>query len=584
MPEELYRPISEFVDRWDDSTDETPTALSLEIDSLDSEHCFSLLDGMEQLAGHFDTGAVTFWIDGGEDRYRVRYNPSSGSIQSERTRGTEYDIDQLHPDDDDVVSSLQQLDQNTATSGDQIREIFSEIHQADHLQMEAQCTLQKSAIENAILEEIDATDTTVHFYFNWENVAGQIRNTPPAAIREKLLEEDHSRSLIVVLSLEDYVYGDAVGITGLSVFSSIDMFSDRPAEWLDDMEEIRRQALIQEPDSLFLPPSFFRFQESSDEELENNTRELFARYTAFFSLLSIVNTAEYRDESAWHVRLQGRQFIEGDIEESSTDHFIVRFDDEEEEVELTNELIEDLYSLFSWTYSDDIENRITVVRNVATLYAHDLYEVITDASKIRGSAESNRRYYVRESVDEFFEFRQELTQSAFRTRREFATLRSELMNDLSRDIFRTFGFIIAIAASAVFRLNNILPPVPMYIAVAGLIFGYGFVTLRRVRGIRAQFVDLLENQSDYVDFYNNFFDDEELEELGLKPDETSPWWCGLYQWWWNRTGRVTDPIGIRCAFALDLWIYYVLILGVWILSAGMVAEATGYIDLVAQIP
>jgi hypothetical protein len=265
--------------------------------------------------------------------------------------------------------------------------------------------------------------------------------------------------------------------------------------------------------------------------------------------------------------------------------FVVGLNGEEKKIEITEGLVNDLYSLFSWTYTDDVENRITVVRNVATLQARDLYEMITDAGKIRGSAESNRQYYIKESVDEFFEFRQDLTESAFQTRREFSNLRSELMNDLSRDIFRTFGFIIAIAASAFFRLDDILPPVLMYNAVAVLIFGYGIVTLRRVRGIRAQFVDLLDNQSDYVDFYSNFFDEEELEELGLEPDNTYPWWCGLFQRWWERSEESTsDPVGVRCAFALDLWIYYILILVFLILSVGMAAEAMEFINLVNQIP
>jgi hypothetical protein len=211
-------------------------------------------------------------------------------------------------------------------------------------------------------------------------------------------------------------------------------------------------------------------------------------------------------------------------------------------------------------------------------------EVIVDAKKIRSSAESNRQYYVRESVDEFFEFRQDLTESAFQTRREFANLRSSLMSDLSRDIFRTFGFIVVIAASVLFRLDNILPSIVTYVSVAALIFGYGFVTLRRVRGIRSQFISLLSNQNDYVNFYSNFFGDQELKEIGLKQDENCPWWCWPYQWWWNRKGEVSEPTNLRCQFALDLWVYYLLIFIVWILAAGMIAEATEFINVVNQVP
>jgi|GEM_PF-3328082 len=584
MFEEMHGSVSEFVNQWSDSADETPSALSIEKDGLDGDSSSLLLDGVEELCEHFDPGAITFQINGGEDSYRIRYNASNGSIQSQRTRATDYDISQLYRGNPELVDILEQIDRDRIDSGEGLREALDLIHRVDSLQVDAQYSLRKSNIEVAISQSLSATGTTVHFYFGWDFFVDQVRGYQPAEIRNELLEDTDSKALCVVLSSDGYAYSNALGVCCLADLDSSDWFIDGSVKWLDEMEDIRRQTLIQDPDRSFLPPTFFRFQSCSDDGYCSMVRHLFAPYVALFSLFSIVNSAERRNAAVWHVRLQGRQFIEGKIELESADRLRVEFDGEEDEIDLSQGVADDLYSLYSWSYRNDVENRITVVRNVATLYARNLFEVISDARKIQGSAESNRRYYVRESVDEFFEFRQDLTESAFETRREFATLRSELMSDLSRDIFRTFGFIIVIAGSTIFRLNDTLPPVPMYIAVSGLIFGYGIVTLRRVRGLRSQFIDLLRAQSDYVDFYSNFFDDEELAEMGLQPDENFPWWCGLLKWTWDREQTATDHLSLRCGFALDLWLYYLLILSIWVIAVGMATEAMGLTSFVGQIP
>jgi hypothetical protein len=349
------------------------------------------------------------------------------------------------------------------------------------------------------------------------------------------------------------------------------------------MKKIRRQTLIQEPDRHFLPPSFFQFNRTSNEEWQEEVQHLFYPHTAIFSILSIANTAEFQSNSTWNVRIQGRQYIEGEIAATSTNNLSVT-SGEEESVELTKERVENLYSLYCWVYNHKVDNRISVARNVATLYARNLADLVTGADEIETSAESSRQYYMKESVDEFFEFRQELTESALETQSRFANLRSELMNDLSRDLFRTFAFIIAIAATAIFRLSDLLPPVPTYLAVSGVLLIYSTVTFRRIRGIRRQFLDLIETQKNQMDFYSDFFDEDELEQRGIESGDADPWWGAPFQFWWNLMNKEVEYVRLRCGFALDLLMYYILIVAVVGIAILLAFEALGITDMISAIP
>ena len=267
MSEELYSVVAEFVEEWEELAKNTSTAFSIQKEELAGRRSVFLLNDVERLADHLEAGAVTFSIESDNDRYRIRYNPTNGSIQSERRQGTEYDIDKIYRGEMELVNVLEQIEDNLISNSSQVRDALGKIHQADQLRVKGQYSLRKSNVEDAIRQIIDAKDIGIHFYFDWESLKKRIENIPPASIRTELLEDNQYRSLIVVLSLSDFIYGNALGVSGLSVVSSLNDFLNDPVKWRAEMEDIRRNTLIQQPDDLFLPPSFFRFSESSDDNL-----------------------------------------------------------------------------------------------------------------------------------------------------------------------------------------------------------------------------------------------------------------------------------------------------------------------------
>jgi hypothetical protein len=493
-------------------------------------------------------------------------------------------IREIYRGNDDLIDALSSVRDDALSSKGEIRDTLRVTDSEDELNINIGYTTRTTDFEQAIADEINDDSLSVHFYIYWQTFKQQIPCTSPTKIREFLLEEGCRNSLIVILSLDSFIQGDSLTVSGLSCLPLEAYPTSTTGDWTKQMEQIRRQTLIQEPDQKFLPPSFFQMPNQSSSELKRKTRRLFNPYIAIFCVLSLANTAEFRGHSTWNVRIRGRQYIEGEISVSPSGELSITSNGNTKLINITNELVGGLYSLYSWVYDSNADSRITVVRNVATLYARSLDEIITDADEIRSSAESNRQYYMKESVDEFFEFRQELTESAFKIQSEFADLRSKLMNDLSHDLFRTFALVLAIAATAVFRLSDVLPSVPVYLSVSGILLIYSIVTFRRIRGIRAQFLDLIESQRSQIDFYGNFFDEGELDERGVGFDNSYPRWGKPFKIWWDFTGEDVHSVRKRCALALDLVIYYLLILVMAATAIGLTLEALEVTNHVSQIP
>lgn len=584
MLEQLNEDLSAFTESWEAYLREGRNQLSLTLEDAEVDECLTLIKDAEDLSETTDTGSLSFDITGSGEEYEINYAPSGDTVSGSRDLGSGTSISQNYRGNDELIETLTNLKDGVLTSREGIIESLEIIDSGGHHQIDIDCTIRASRIEDTIAEVLDESRLSVNLYFSWDTFESHIQGASLAETRQILLsEEDHTKSLVVIHYLDDFVQGDSLSVYALGRLAS-EGYSSTTAGWTDQMEKIRRQTLIQELDLRFLPPSFFQLDRTSNEEWQEEVRQLFYPHIAVFSILSIANTAEFQNSSTWKIRIQGRQYIEGEIAATSINNLSVTSGEGEVPVGLTKERVDDLYSLYCWVYNHNADNRISVVRNVATLYARNIAELVTGADEIESSAESNRQYYMKESVDEFFEFRQELTESAFETQSRFKDLRSELMNDLSRDLFRTFAFIIAIAATAIFRLRDVLPPVPTYLAVSGVLLIYSTVTFRRVRGIRAQFLDLIETQKNQVDFYSDFFDEDELEQRGVRSDDACPWWGAPFGFWWNLMSKEVEYMRLRCGFALDLLMYYVLIVVVVGIGILLAFEAIGVTDMISVIP
>lgn len=576
---ELSESVRRFTARWDRYGIETDGAYSLSVEDASSEQLFDIIGDIESLADIIDPGVLVLQIDGRNDGYRIRYNPHVPQINCERTGG-EYQIESQYSHNEDIVYWLNAIESDSVADSSELRSALEQIAEEGSLELEFQYNLQKGNIVRRIEEELPTEGVTVRFHFSQEHFSTTIEGTPPHEITDYLLEVDDVKTLIVISQFGTFVEGRDIAVSGIDNLTPDAPFFDSAASWPSELEIVRSLTMIENIDSNFIPPSYFQFDTTSDEGAIENLQQLFSKFVILFSILSIVNSAEQVDSTGWRVRMSGRQYLEGVISSSGGSGLSVIFDGEERSVNDSHRLSEELYSIYEWIFrSGQAENRIVVFRNVATLFARSIDDFLSNASKILSSAKANRQYFLEQSIDDFFEFRQELMEGAFRTQRSFSELRSELMQDFTRDLFRTFGFILILSLTVFFQLDTVLPINLVFNLIAILVLVYGLITLRRIRGIRRNFNTVMENRGNFVDFYGRFLDDQELEEIGIDSSEGISWLCGLLV---PTVDGHEDP-QVRCGFTIDFILYY-LLAGAVILGALLLLVDTNIVDIIHQIP
>ncbi|WP_152416109.1 hypothetical protein [Halococcus hamelinensis] len=561
--------LSDFLERWRESATERNREYSLNPEQINEEQIPELIENVERLSESFSPGSFGIDIDGGEDQYNVDWDVSLDIIQSDLVSGSEYNISDLY-DDDQVEDAIRSISNDRLRSVDDLIDVLQLLIPREDIDLSVDFGIEKRGIVEKLEEEYGFEDTSVYFYFSFNFFEEDLSNVSPENFkREYLSEED--RLVFVIYDFDSIAYNGDFAITGLS---SIDQISEWPrsrrAAWKNLMDSVARQSLIENISDVYLPPSFFKFDPQSTGEEAEQIETLFKRHAVLFSMLSITSSAQ-QDGTMWGLQISGKQLIEGGIQVFSEEVAVRNADGSDETFRIEQLDIENFRSLFEWTYIEgsEPETRMPIVRNVATLFAQNLSDVVANISEIHGSTKSNYQYYVEQTTDDFFEFRQELIDSVFETNSRFSDLRSQLIDGLSRDMFRTIAFVIALGATIYYRLPASVDSTTAFTFLLSLVSVYGLVVLRRVRGIHEQLDRLVNDRMSSVDFYSKFFDESEREDLQLERGvEGSP-----LQRFFDFLGWTRGEFAFEYTLAYDLFIYYLLV------AAILVGTALGLIDL-----
>lgn len=555
MPE-LDSAISRFLERWGEHSVEQNNTYSLISDEIGEDQIPGLIRDVEELSESFNPGSLEINIDGGEDRYNVDWDPNFDVIQSDPVSGSEYDIGDLYDDDEATERAIRSISDNRLRDVDGLIDTVEVLIPREDIDITVDFGIEKRGIVRKLEEQYNFGDMSLHFYFSFDFFESHVSNVSPERFREEYLEYG-DRLAFVIYEFDSKMCNDNFAATGLS---SIDQLSEwatnRQSSWEDIVSSVATQSLIENVSTIYLPPSFFNFDSQPTTDKEQRIEDLFKSYTILFSMLSITSSAQ-QDGDTWELQISGKQLIVGRIQASS-DQILVRDADQSETTFQIGELdIEDFYSLFEWAYikGSEPDTRLPIVRNVTTLFAQDLSDVIENISEIHGSIKSNYQYYVEQTTDDFFEFRQELIDSAFETNSRFSDLRSQLINSLSRDIFRTIAFILVIGATVYYRLPETVNSNTVFTILLSLILTYGLVVLRRVRGIHYQLDMLVEDRSSAVDFYGKFFDEDEQEDYQLKTGVDDM----RFQWLFDNISWTRGKFEFEYTIAYDLFVYYLLV-------------------------
>jgi hypothetical protein len=555
MPD-LDSAISSFLDRWGEFSVERNNSYSIESGQVGEDQIPELIRDVEELSETFNPGSFEIEVDGGEDQYNIDWDPTIGIIQSDPVSNGGYDIGDLYDDDEETEGAVRSISDDSLRDVDELIDTLRILIPREDIDLTIDFGIEKRRVVGKLEEEYSFGDMSLQFYFSFDFFERRISNVSPENFREEYFD-DGDRLAFVIHDFGSMMCSDDFAVTGLG---SIDQLSEWAASgestWEDVVSSVATQSLIENVSSVYLPPSFFKFDSEPTTNEEEQVEALFRSHGVLFSMLSITSSAQ-QDGDMWELQISGKQLIEGRIQASSDEIFVRDADESETTFQIEELDVEDFQSLFEWAYvkGSEPETRLPIVRNVTTLFAQNLSDVVENISEIHGSIKSNYQYYIEQTTDDFFEFRQELIDSAFETNSRFSDLRSQLINSLSRDIFRTIAFILVIGATVYYRLPETVNSNTVFTILLSLIFIYGLVVLRRVRGIHHQLDMLVEDRSSAVDFYGKFFDEEEKEEYQLKTDVDDIWLQGLF----DRISWTRGKFEFEYTIAYDLFVYYLLV-------------------------
>lgn len=569
MPD-LDSAISSFLERWGEFSVERNNSYSIESGQVGEDQIPELIRDVEELSETFNPGSFEIEVDGGEDQYNIDWDPTVGIIQSDPVSNGGYAIGDLYDDDEETEGAVRSISDDSLRDVDELIDTLRILIPREDIDLTIDFGIEKRRVVGKLEEEYSFGDMSLQFYFSFDFFERRISNVSPENFREEYLD-DGDRLAFVIHDFGSMMCSDDFAVTGLG---SIDQLSEWAASgestWEDVVSSVATQSLIENVSSVYLPPSFFKFDSEPTTNEEEQVEALFRSHGVLFSMLSITSSAQ-QDGDMWELQISGKQLIEGRIQASSDEIFVRDADESETTFQIEELDVEDFQSLFEWAYvkGSEPETRLPIVRNVTTLFAQNLSDVVENISEIHGSIKSNYQYYIEQTTDDFFEFRQELIDSAFETNSRFSDLRSQLINSLSRDIFRTIAFILVIGATVYYRLPETVNSNTVFTILLSLIFIYGLVVLRRVRGIHHQLDMLVEDRSSAVDFYGKFFDEEEKEEYQLKTDVDDIWLQGLF----DRISWTRGKFEFEYTIAYDLFVYYLLV------GVILVGTVLGLIDI-----
>lgn len=514
MISDLESVLTDLKDSWAYSED--PTTISFSSDDLsisDRERIFEQIDDLRSI---IDGRSLVFKV--GEERdifeYRIHWEPNNNiTLTSDSDQGTDgNDLFQ----DDAAISAIETLRDGRIREIDDLRDCLDGFIENENVEVTFVYRVDSADISDIIESELDEI-SCVHFYFLKSTFLDHIDTDELQSLRNLLLPT-LDKQLFVIQNLDAPCYGRDLGFFSLP---------DLPSNSYDDLIQLRsslketiasvgRECVIDEFENIYIPPDFFEFQSINDEAFVSDFLNQVSGYRLVYCIFSLSNVVRRRSNS-WQVRINGKKILEEQIKiEKNDDGWelkTLRSESGASEVPVTQNQVDSFVDVFQWSYEVRVTDRISVLRNIITLYTTTIEGLIKDIDKIHDSTKSNFKFYAEESVDEFIEMQLEVSNYLLETQREFSELRRNLANSLSRDLFRVFGFLVVTWVGIFLQLERIATVRnALSISLVPVIF-YLALSIRAVHGLSQQFSSLENSRDAYYRMYKRQMNAELFEEI-----------------------------------------------------------------------
>lgn len=514
MIADLESVLTEFQSTWD--CEETPTTIRFSEDDISASDRRILFEQVTEFRSIIDGRNLVLKINETRDvfEYRLSWEPNDNvTIIHESDQGTDgSDIFQLER----AIEALDRIRDSRIRNGEDLSEILDTFIENDYIEVSFVYRIDTDDVAGVVEGEIDEPIST-NFYLHKATFLSEIDTVDLESLRE-LFIPDLNKQVFIIQNIDGPTYGNHLSFFTLSTFGSNQFkdFVQLRTTLKDTLTNVGRECVIDRFEETYIPPDYFEFESVNDGTFVENLQGHLSGFRLIYAIFSFSNVVRTQS-TGWQIRINGKKILEQqvNIDKSEGDWKlqIIKSGNVDTEVNVTVETVNSFVDVFEWAYAVRVTDRLSVLRNIITLYTTSIEGLIQEIGDIHESSKSNFKFYAEQSVDEFIGMQQEVSNYLLETQREFSELRRDLANSLSRDLFRVFGFLIVTWVGIFLQLEKITPiRNALSISLLPIIFYLG-LNLRAVYGLGQQFRSLENSRDAYQDLYKRQMNKELFQKV-----------------------------------------------------------------------
>ncbi|WP_152420154.1 hypothetical protein [Halorubrum distributum] len=545
MISNLNSAVSELSDSWDVS--ENSSTITFSKEDISEQHFEQITTQVQNLRSVVDDRSLIFKLTETRDifQFRLHWEPSNTvTVSVDSDGGTS-------PEDiftsESAISALRQIRSNSISDLDELENCMSAFIDNEFVELSFIYRVDSNSIGDAIKSELGKTGD-VRFYLQKETFLSHADVESLYSLKDLFISEG-GKELFIIQDIGGPCYGNNLGFFPLSDIESAQFedYIQLRTTFSQTLSTVGRECVIDDFERIYIPPDFFELRSINDEEFVSSLLNSVSGYRLLYAIFAFSNVVRQKNQT-WQIQINGKKILEEEVkldkEGSSWSIQPVDSGGEDSGLAVTDEMISSFTEVFNWAYEMRVTDRVSVLRNIITLYTTTVEGLIGNIDEIYESSKSNFTFYARESVDEFIGMQQEVSNYLLETQREFSELRRDLASSLSRDLFRVFGFLVVTWVGIILQLERITTASDVLsISLIPVIF-YLALSIRAVHGLSQQFSSLEDSRDDYYRMYKKQMNEDLFSEI-VNDDEDDK---------------------ISSQFQTDKWIYYGLFGSLIILS------------------
>ena len=535
----LVQPIETlelFTSKYLECGEETSTAFKIEQKTIDNFDFFTqFLDSVKQLYGDFPSLQILFRCELAHEEsgflLTTHIDIDNEDVKIQKCE-IETDITIVNIfNDDNLVSSLQNFygayEENREQSIDDLVQLIQNCFACGEItDIQMTFSFEKKDVLLPQIHSVIPDDVNILIFLSYKNFQEYMKKISLFELKNVLLS-DKNGTLLLIQGAPSSCFGDYFGMFDLGeVFSNdeilVEFLKNKKNDIKNHLKQITKTISAANL-NFFLPPQFFNFI----KHLESNDTSITSLFypallfNLFISFSSFVNQPK---NDCLKLTIDGRRIVFSQIEVITNDNGRFKLDGEIIDFTRYSDQINGLYTFYSRVFGamdtgelDD--TKIFLSKKIISIYSKTYLSFLEHINDISNSTWSEYKFYTREKVDKFINFKEQLTNYIFNHNKESIQFNIALSETLSTTLFRITGFILVFLIGLIAKTNDVFGEIYLFFGPLLLIILI-FFSIYRIYGIKRLYGEHQKHHTAHIGYFKRYLDERDIEELSGPIDES----------------------------------------------------------------